>query len=916
MSRQTNNSSGRRGHGEDPDRPRSASPSSSDAPSLADDHVASASLPDLLSPPSHEVASGGEFLPPGDGTEAASSSFPGGATTQPPLLPILDAATSYEPLFSDWFEATFAVPDYRRRLLSAHAAQPALVSNWLGLLNSTWCASAIPGDSATFGMQLLAVFSTALPVPFVKSFLMFSARDSAGPSALTQVPSHLKPQTYVGKIDGSTFDPLRAHVKHGQLSGNWQHIVNDCFDKALGLGHVITFTDLSSMTPLALLHHLGASHDISKFLLPDLRSSAPPPTASPAGTLRNLLADGAGRKSDKEILLSRFAQLQPLLVPHRLTPTQVEQLQLLVSLLSPDLQDIPSSTLLSHTAHAMNNLCSFICNFCVALADVLVKLRVQHSERWHEVVKHVCPQVQHSRLDTVTIDNLAFSQVLDPLTKALRSSCSLFAVLPAFQAVTSMIEILAVVPSKSKHAVLLQVLSHQFDFSNSFLSEMQRFFDVRSAALVSLGASPFFSGIHPGLQLGAIKEMLNNNLYGVRLEKSTDNIALESFVKTVLPECKSFEDILHGVRLVSGDHALQGNAADAPASVHMASSQPEASTSAPRTSRRPNKPSRSARKAASSSSPSKAADSSDASPSSKPSPVRNSRLQKAAALGKAVVQLLKAKRLNPDDYVRQVQFQRVNVYVWLREAADSSARIIKVPQDIYKSFTPDERSKVVALMRAGNRQFKDCFVADFFGSQVRSRTSSPVARVANASRLPPKSSSSHATAAAVASSDYTASSSDFPAAAISSESAATAANAAASTHPAALPSALHAPAASSAPFSQLDPSALAVIDKALNLLSVHQQHQLQGAAQPSHHAMNARADGGPSNHMRPDFTPPPSPPFSHGAGGGAPMPFPGSGVFPNYACNMPPWQPPMPCAPQMQFPQLEGPNPAAPSDSN
>jgi len=42
---------------------------------------------------------------------------------------------------------------------------------------------------------------------------------------------------------------------------------------------------------------------------------------------------------------------------------------------------------------------------------------------------------------------------------------------------------LAVVPSKSKHAVLLQVLSHQFDFSNSFLSEMQRFFDVRSAAL-------------------------------------------------------------------------------------------------------------------------------------------------------------------------------------------------------------------------------------------------------------------------------------------------------------------------------------------------------------------------------------------------------------------------------------------------
>ena len=155
MSRQTNNSSGRRGHGEDPDRPRSASPSSSDAPSLADDHVASASLPDLLSPPSHEVASGGEFLPPGDGTEAASSSFPDGATectTQPPLLPILDAATSYEPPFSDWFEASFAVPDYRRRLLSAHAAQPALVSNWLGLLNSTWCASTIPGVSATFDL--------------------------------------------------------------------------------------------------------------------------------------------------------------------------------------------------------------------------------------------------------------------------------------------------------------------------------------------------------------------------------------------------------------------------------------------------------------------------------------------------------------------------------------------------------------------------------------------------------------------------------------------------------------------------------------------------------------------------------------------------------------------------------------------
>jgi len=88
MSRQTNNSSGHRKR-EEQERPRSASPSSSDAPSLADNHVASASLPDLLSPPSHEAAREGEFLPSGAGTEATSSSLPDGVSSQPLLLRIV-----------------------------------------------------------------------------------------------------------------------------------------------------------------------------------------------------------------------------------------------------------------------------------------------------------------------------------------------------------------------------------------------------------------------------------------------------------------------------------------------------------------------------------------------------------------------------------------------------------------------------------------------------------------------------------------------------------------------------------------------------------------------------------------------------------------------------------------------------------
>ena len=905
MSRPTNNSSGR-GRGPEASRPHSASPSPPGSLRSDGDHVASASLADMFSAPSHEVVGEASH---GDGFDAISGGSPDVDSSLPPLLPILDSAPVYESPFLDWFEANFAVPDCRARLLSNHAAQPQLILDWLGLLYTAWRASTTPRASAAFGMQLLGVLLTSLPASFIKPFLMFyPPREPAGPPALTQVASHVKPASYAGKIDAHTFDALRAHVKDGYLSGNWQHVVNDCFDKALGHGHIITFTDLGTMTPLALMHQLGAGYDISKFLPSDLRSSAPPPTDSPSGTLQSLLADGAGRKSDKDILLSRFGQLQSLLVPHRLTSTQVEQLQCLVSLLSPGLQDIPSSTLISHTAHAMNNLCSFICSFCIALAGVMVELRVRHSERWANVVKHVCPLAQHSRLETVTIDGLQFSQVLDPLTKALRNSCSLFAVLPAFQAVASLMEILAVVPSSSKHAVLLNALSFRFDLSRSLLSEMQRFFDVRSAALQSLGPSPFFSGSHPALTFPAVQDMLTNNLYGVRLEKSIDNIALESFLKNVLPACKSFEDILHGVRSVSGDHALQGNAADAPApaSVHVASSQSANSNSAPSASRRPSKSSRSARKAASasSSSPSRAAEVSGASSSSKPPFIDGALLQNTVKLGRAVVQILKAHQLDPSDYVRRVQFQNAHVHVWLRESADTNARIVKLPSAIFKSLKGDDHASVVALMRAGNRQFKDYFVSDVFGSQVRSRPSTNVARVATASRLSSKSLPPRAQSSAAL---------DYPAAAEPS---------------AALNSSYSSPVAPSPPPSQVDASTMAIIDKALSLISSHHQQSSPpppAAQQPSppvashsQHALGGFADNGPGfpTLPRPDFPPQHSPSFLHGGNGGAPMPFPGPGVFPNYACGPPFWQPPMPFSPQMPFPQLDGSNSAPPSDSN
>jgi len=139
MSRPTNNSSGR-GRGPEASRPHSASPSPPGSLRSDGDHAASASLADMLSAPSHDVA--GEASQ-GDGFDAIPGGSPDVDSFLPPLLPILDSAPSYESPFSDWFEANFTVPDCRARLLSNHAAQPQLILDWLGLLYTAWRASTI-----------------------------------------------------------------------------------------------------------------------------------------------------------------------------------------------------------------------------------------------------------------------------------------------------------------------------------------------------------------------------------------------------------------------------------------------------------------------------------------------------------------------------------------------------------------------------------------------------------------------------------------------------------------------------------------------------------------------------------------------------------------------------------------------------
>ena len=60
-----------------------------------------------------------------------------------------------------------------------------------------------------------------------------------------------------------------------------------------------------------------------------------------------------------------------------------------------------------------------------------------------------------------------------------------------------MLELLGGNPSVGKAQTLLEVFSFRFDFTHSLESELQRFLDCRSTALLCLGSSLHFGGDHP-----------------------------------------------------------------------------------------------------------------------------------------------------------------------------------------------------------------------------------------------------------------------------------------------------------------------------------------------------------------------------------------------------------------------------------
>jgi len=655
------------------------------------------------------------------------SSVPGNVASGPddvPLLPLLDPAYTQDSAFFSWFEATFGTrPEHRSTLLAYFEDQPSHIMDWLHLLKYAWSSSEAPRRSDQFGMQLLALFASSVSTSFLQSFLMFYPRQSSGaPAPLTPVSSHAAPRTFPARISDGVFEPLRTRFRGGNLPGTWPQLVNECFDAATG-GHVITFTDLGHLTPLAIMLQLGAHNDVCKFIHPDLRTTAATPSVHSRGTLESIMADGANRTSDMEIFLSLNANISSLLVLHTLSDVQTEHLTLLVDFLSSELRHFPGNSELMKFAQELNNLCAFACLFCTKLCDVLVASSVKNAEHWRGVVQSICPPASQRQLKYLTHGSGRSRQVPDPLMFALCSFGSFSAVLPAFQAVIKLMETLAVLPSQAKHDVLVSFLSFTFNFSASFESEIVRLLDLRAKALLSLGKTQFYEGGPPALYFEAIQEMLSNILSGVSLERSDDRLALEHFKTVVLKECKTFEDLLHGARACAGEHALRGNPADArAASVHAASS---VATHRPSSSRhqrhaRPSQNSSARAQGPGSSGGGRPSTSHAAGAVPKPQPISATKLSEVESLGIAVESILFDAGLEPSDYLRKFEFQGSPVFAWLQDRAGSSSNAVRVPSSNYAALPTPAKTKVLALMRAGDRQYRQNFVADVFGSQVRS----------------------------------------------------------------------------------------------------------------------------------------------------------------------------------------------------
>jgi hypothetical protein len=691
------------------------------------DSAASVSLADMFAPSQQE---------PLENTEDSDDSA--GENEEPlqdSLLAMLDPSQEPGSPFALWFQKFFdSSSSLRARILSGHAANPQLMPAWIALLFYAWDASDVPRASAEFGITLLSLLGHTVSVTFLQPFLLFVPRSFSAQANLTAMPPSQTPRAFDMEISDSVFNTLRKEIKHGNLPGDWPFLVNEAFFAVVG-ERVVALTDLNNISPTALLIHLGAHEDFVKFLPPDIRTKLMTQAATSQGDLRSIMADGAGRVSDIDLMLSRLAPLEPLLAAQHLTREQATHLNHLVSLISPSLTPAtqPSHELAFYTRE-MDNLCKCICRFCLKLAQVLVDLGVSHASKYLAVADHVCHSYQHSRLGVLT--RRGSSQVLDPLTACLLRAHSHCAVLPAFQAVVSLNELLGESPSKEKQQLLVDALAFSFDLTRPLDFEIQRLLDVRSKTLVCLGASKYFPGTHPALGLPQIIDMIDNSLSGRRLTKSTDQLALNSFRASLL-DCSTFEHLLDLVRSHSSEHVLQGNPGDAIiASVHAASSSILAVSERAGDRQGKGGGSRSGKGAKASGAPvSRDAPSGDSSTTSR-GKIPEATLKIFQSTGKAVVALLRKYKLTVDDYVCSLSLQGHIVHAWLRASADYDARAVKVPSEVFNALEADDKEKFRVLMRAGSEQWgRQYFVASVLGQQVQ--------RVHHTSRPPQAHSASH-----------------------------------------------------------------------------------------------------------------------------------------------------------------------------
>ena len=240
---------------------------------------------------------------------------------------------------------------------------------------------------------------------------------------------------------------------------------------------------------------------------------------------------------------------------------------------------------------------------------------------------------------------------------------------------------------------------------------------------------------------------IHNLLSGHRLARSADQLALDAFLAR-LPSLRSFDEILPALRLVcpSGQDLL-GNHADAPvvASVHAVSSAAHGSAGGPSLlgrSRGGGKDGASGGKASSSGGMPGASGGKVGNSGSKggpptfvppapppPVPIPAAALERFKSTGLAVVHALRGSGLVPDDYVRPICIQGVNVHVWLRSSGDPDSPMVKVPPKLFRAFKQDVQDKCRTLMRAGSTQGDGSyFVSSVLGQQVRLPPSQRAAR--------------------------------------------------------------------------------------------------------------------------------------------------------------------------------------------